>query len=311
MNRNKSVQSYFQPYTLCLFTGLLVSQISIPAARAEQEGCVPNQAVYVRHDGSEFIVRHFGRVDEETHEIRYLEGELNGEKVAFITTEGTSTSRTAGKFMDVLDNEYARRARYEVEWHENPTNREADKTLFSDQESVWKGEWKLIRCDGKSDRAAKIIQASQSLNCPIDKVSFIDENTGRRFNAERYAEEFGYLYPGDKPRKGKNGPYVRSHKRVGYRLIRGSLQGSQAYLLHKQILGTPGNSFRSYYPDSRHLVNLKPKWVSGRAVPMVTNQNRDEFTFEEIDTRDGTIYQTGPLTGMRLVPVACNKKDER
>lgn len=289
---------------------MLVAWVAgIPNVRAEQGTCAPNQAVYARDDGREFIVRHVGVLGSDTQGTRYLEGELDGEKIAFVTAERPSDSRTAGKFTRVLDSHYAREARYVIRWIEKPTQ-EVDRKLYSSQGPAWKGEWSLVRCDGKSARAAKAIEATQSIECPIDRAVFIDEKTGRRFSAERYAEDFVFVHEGGesrRPPKGKNGEYVWS-KRVGYWLVQGKIEGAQAYLRYEQIQGAPCCTFSSHYPGESELISLKPKWLNGKAVPVINSDNRDAFTPDEIDTRMGAVYQMGPLTGMRLVPVGCSAK---
>jgi len=293
------------------FAGAIIG-LAPSEAQAEQATCLANQAVYARADGSEFIVRHIGVLGSDTHGTRYIEGAINGEKVVFATTERSSSLEVAGSFSDIDNSEYAHRARYWIKWTESPVEA-PDQALISKQGPAWAGTWKIVRCDGKSVRAAAAIQAAKPLNCPIDQVTFIDENTGRRFKAERYAEDFVYLHEGGEsrtPPKDKNGKLSWS-KMVGYWILQGTVEGSEAYLFYEQIDGSPCCSFNSYYPGASELGELKLRWLKGKAVPILNEENKDVFAPEEVDIRMGSTSRNGPLTGMTLVPVECDAKSMR
>jgi hypothetical protein len=94
-------------------------------ARAEQPNCSPNQAVYARDDGSEFIVRHVGIDHSNGSGTRHLEGELIGqesrEEVVFSTNERSSLPEVVGRFMQ-LGADWERLARYRIKWIEKSTD---------------------------------------------------------------------------------------------------------------------------------------------------------------------------------------------
>lgn len=296
-------------------------------ARSEQTSCSPNQAVYARSDGSEFIVRHVGVVRSapsgaryyDPPGTRYLEGELTGpnsgdgtlwitEKVVFTTIEKPSPSGAEGRFHALGIHYSTYQSRYEIEWIEKPTD-EPDQALISKQGPAWAGTWTLVQCNGKSARAAAAIRAAKPMNCPISRVIFVDENTGRRFRAGNYAEDFVYIHEGGKSKtepKDKNGNPVWSRK-VGYSLLKGTIEGSEAYLKVEQIWGTPSEILYSYHPGDRDLRNHNIRWLKDSQAPVVRDENKDEFTFGEIDIMNDFVVGNGPLLGMTLVPVGCNR----
>jgi hypothetical protein len=262
---------------------------------------------------------------------RYLEGEMTGpdhadkafwssRQVVFKTTERPSPSGVQGAF-STTDIVYStHQTRYDISWIKELTE-EPDQALISIQGPAFSGTWKLVRCDGKSARAAAI-EAAKPLNCPINRVVFIDESTGRRFKAERCAEDFEYVYYEDTsskgkddkpvllrsrmPPKGRNGESVWA-RHVGYWLLQGTLEGSEAYLKFEQVWGSPCCYFQSYYPGERDLRELKIRWLNGKQVPIITNENKADYTASTVDTVNDFIIRNGPMKGMTLVPLECER----
>ena len=253
-------------------------------AQAEEQSCRPNQAVYARPDGKEFVVHHVGVFDDR----RYLEGVLDGEKVVFVTPPQSSAPGAAGAFAQA-DDSYERRARYQIKWMESPEG-PLDRTLVSKQGPAWEGTWLVVRCDGKSALAAAAIQAAKPLRCPLDRVVFVDEKSGRRFRGERYFE---------------------GHSKLATSwMLQGSIEGSEAYLLHEVVRGNlPCCLFYSYYPGERDLRVRLRELRRAKVVPILTEENKGEFAPASadmhVDKYMGISLRSGPLAGMKLVSVEC------
>jgi hypothetical protein len=255
------------------------------SAALAQENCSANRAVYSRGDSKEFVVKHVGVVGSELHGTGYLEGELGGEAVAFLTDQrpnAWSSGGTDGKFTAATDQAYARSARYLVKWNENPTHT-PDQLLLSPQGTAWGGGWKLVRCDGNPTDPAQ--EAAHAINCPVDRVIFLDRKTGLRFRAERYAEDFVYLTARGvqkKPPKSVRNEAVWA-KRLGFWVLEGNIEGSKAYVRYEQIDGVPCCSFSSHYPNDSEIRQTKFAWSTPDTVPTVNDETRSRYSPDEID----------------------------